>query len=173
MGARENTLVIYMVGDNGASAEGGLEGSTNALRAFNGIPDDLVSNLAAIDGLGGPMYANHFPAGWAWAMNTPFQWTKQVASHFGGTRNPLVVSWPGRVQAGATRDQFHHVIDLMPTILEAANLRLPIAIEGIQQRPLDGVSMAYTFAAEGARAEGRRRTQAWEMFINRGIYHDG
>jgi arylsulfatase len=173
LGARDNTLVIYVVGDNGASAEGGLEGSTNALRAFNGVPDDLATNLAAIDGLGGPMYANHFPAGWAWAMNTPFQWTKQVASHFGGVRNPMVISWPGRVERGGLRGQFHHVVDLMPTILEAANLRLPIAIDGIQQRPLDGISMAYTFGAEGAQAEGRRRTQAFEMFINRGIYHDG
>jgi arylsulfatase len=172
MGARENTLVIYMVGDNGASAEGGLEGSTNALRAFNGIPDDLVSNLAAIDGLGGPMYANHFPAGWAWAMNTPFQWTKQVASHFGGTRNPLVISWPKKIKPDNTpRSQFYHVNDIAPTLYEVLGIKVPKRVNGYEQDPIDGVSMLTSF--HDSKAPDNKHVQYFDNNGSDGIYKDG
>jgi arylsulfatase A-like enzyme len=117
----DNTLIIYIMGDNGASAEGGLDGDTNEIAAFNGVAEDWQGNLKHIDELGGPKYYNHFPAAWAWAMDAPLQWTKQVASHFGGTRNPVIISWPAKIaDKGGVRTQFHHVMDVMPTVLEAA-----------------------------------------------------
>lgn len=168
----DNTLIFYEVGDNGASAEGGLVGLLNENSFFNGIPESLDDNLAHIDEIGGPKHFNHFPAGWAWAMNTPFQWTKQIASHLGGVRNPLAVSWPARIKdRGGVRDQFHHVIDIAPTIYEAVGVPFPDTINGVAQKPLDGTSMVYTF--DDAGAKDRRRTQYFEMFINRGLYHDG
>jgi arylsulfatase len=168
----DNTLVLYLVGDNGASAEGGLVGLLNENSFFNGVPEALAENLKHIDEIGGPKHFNHFPAGWAWAMSTPFPWTKQVASHLGGVRNPLAVSWPARIKdRGGVRSQFHHVIDIAPTIYEAVGVPFPDVLHGVAQRPLDGVSMAYTFDA--AAAPGRRRTQYFEMLLNRGIYHDG
>jgi len=168
----DNTLIFYEVGDNGSSAEGGLVGLLNENSFFNGVPESLADNLKHIDEIGGPKHFNHFPAGWAWAMNTPFQWTKQIASHLGGVRNPLAVSWPARIKdKGAVRSQFHHVIDIAPTIYEAVGIPFPDVLNGVAQKPLDGVSMLYSFG--DGKAAGRRRSQYFEMFINRGIYHDG
>jgi arylsulfatase A-like enzyme len=172
MGELDNTLFIYVVGDNGSSAEGGPDGSYNEILALNGIISDVPSQLTHIDDWGGPTTFPHFSIGWAHAGNTPFQWTKQVASHFGGTRNGMVMSWPARIKAhGEVRSQFHHVIDLAPTVLEAAGLPEPKEVNGAKQRPMDGISMVYTFA--DARAVDRRTTQYFEMFGNRAIYHEG
>jgi len=168
----DNTLVIYIIGDNGSSAEGGLDGETNENAAFNGVLETWQSNLKYIDELGGPKHYNHFPAGWAWAMDTPLQWTKQVASHFGGTRNPLIISWPAKItDKGGVRPQFHHVMDIMPTILEAAGIQAPDVLNGIPQRPIEGVSMVYTF--NDAKAPDRRKMQIFELVSNRGMYQDG
>ncbi len=173
MGELDSTVVFYIVGDNGSSAEGGPDGSYNELLALNGIVSDVSSQLGHIDEWGGPNTFPHFSIGWAHAGNTPFQWTKQVASHFGGTRNPMVVSWPARIKNvhGEVRSQFHHVIDVAPTVLEAAGLPEPVMVNGTKQRPMDGVSMLYTFA--DPKAKDRRTTQYFEMFGNRAIYHDG
>ncbi len=128
--------------------------------------------LDALDTLGGPEHYNHFPAAWAWAMDTPFQWTKQIASHFGGTRNGLAISWPKRIKArGEIRTQFHHVIDIAPTILEVVGVEMPAEFNGVAQKPIEGVSMVYTF--DDADAPDRRTTQYFEMLGNQGIYHDG
>ena len=168
----DNTLFIYIVGDNGSSAEGGLEGSLNENLFFNGFPEKWQDNLKAIDELGGPKHFNHFPAAWAHAMDTPFQWTKQVASHFGGTRNPMIISWPARIKdKGGLRSQFIHVIDIVPTIYEVIGITPPTDLNGVQQKPIEGISFAYTF--DDAKAKSRRTTQYFEMFVNRGIYHDG
>jgi arylsulfatase len=168
----DNTLILYQVGDNGASAEGGLVGLLNENSFFNNVPESLEDNLQHIDEIGGPKHFNHFPAGWAWAMNTPFQWTKQIASHLGGVRNPLAISWPARIKdRGGVRPQFHHVIDIAPTIYEAAGIPFPEILNGVAQKPLEGVSMAYSF--DKADSPGRRRTQYFEMFVNRAVYHDG
>jgi arylsulfatase len=168
----DNTLIIYVVGDNGASAEGGLVGLLNENSFFNNVPELLEDNLARIDEIGGPKHFNHFPAGWAWAMSTPFQWTKQIASHLGGVRNPLVVSWPARIRdKGGVRSQFGHVIDITPTIYEAVGITAPTGLNGTPQKPIEGVSMVYTF--DSAQAAGRHRTQYFEMFVNRGIFADG
>ncbi|HEY2799364.1 MAG TPA: arylsulfatase [Chthoniobacterales bacterium] len=167
-----NTLIIYILGDNGASAEGGLDGATNELAAFNGVFEPIESELKVIDELGGPKYYNHFPAGWAWAMDTPFQWTKQIASHFGGTRNPMVISWPARIkQNGGVRTQFHHITDIMPTILEVAGIHAPDTLNGMAQKPIEGVSMAYTF--NDAKAPDRRKSEIFELVSNRGMYQNG
>ena len=172
LGELDNTLIIYMAGDNGSSAEGGLNGLLNEMTFFNGIPEPLDRKLDALDTLGGPMHYNHFPAAWAWAMDTPFQWTKQIASHFGGTRNGLAISWPKGIEArGEIRDQFHHVIDIAPTILELVGVDFPSQVNGVAQKPIEGVSMAYTF--DDADAPDRRTTQYFEMLGNQGIYHDG
>ncbi len=173
MGELDNTLVFYIVGDNGASAEGGPDGSYNEILALNGIVSDVSSQLAHIDEWGGPTTFPHYSIGWAHAGNTPFQWTKQVASHFGGTRNAMVVHWPARIKDahGEVRSQFHHVIDVAPTVLEAAGLPEPTMVNGTKQYPMDGVSMVYTFADPAA--PDRRKTQYFEMFGNRAIYHEG
>ncbi len=172
MGAMENTLFVYIVGDNGSSAEGGPDGTFNEMLALNGIVSDIASQLAWIDQWGSPQTFPHFAVGWAHAGNTPFQWTKQVASHFGGTRNPMVVHWPARIKSkGEVRSQFHHVIDVAPTALEAAGLPEPTSVNGTPQRQMDGVSMIYSF--DDAQAPDRRTTQYFEMFGNRAIYHDG
>ncbi|HEY1304071.1 MAG TPA: arylsulfatase [Vicinamibacterales bacterium] len=168
----DNTLIIYIAGDNGASAEGGLEGSLNENLFFNGFSEKWQDNLKALDELGGPKHFNHFPSAWAHAMNTPFQWTKQVASHFGGTRNPLIVSWPGRIKdKGGLRDQFVHTIDLVPTIYELCGMTAPVDLNGVKQKPIEGISFAFAF--DDARAKSRRRTQYFELGCNRGLYHDG
>ena len=171
-GELDNTLVMYIVGDNGASAEGGLEGTFSEIASLLGVQLGLQSSIERIDEIGGPSSEPHVPVGWAWAMNAPFQWTKQVASHFGGTRNPMVVHWPNGIKAkGELRDQFHHVIDIVPTILEAAGIPEPIEVNGIAQKPIEGVSMIYSF--DDSKAEDRRKTQYFEMATNRAIYHDG
>lgn len=168
----DNTMIIYQIGDNGSSAEGGLVGLLNENTFFNGVPETLEENLKHIDEIGGPKHYNHFPAGWAWAMNTPFQWTKQIASHLGGVRNPVVISWPKRMtDKGGVREQFHHVIDIVPTIYEAAGITPPRILNGVEQKPIEGVSMVYTF--NDATAKERHRQQYFEMFINRGLYSDG
>ena len=171
-GELDNTLVIYIQGDNGASSEGGLNGLLNEMTFFNAIPEDFKEVMRRMDELGGPNTFNHYPVGWAHAMNTPFQWAKQVSSHFGGTRNGLVVSWPDRIKdKGGVRSQFHHVIDIMPTILEAAGVPAPTSINGVVQKPVEGVSMVYSF--DDAKAPSKRTTQYFEMLGNRAIYHDG
>ncbi len=137
-----------------------------------GIQLGLESTINRLDEIGGPSSEPHVPVGWAWAMDSPFQWTKQVASHFGGTRNPMVIHWPKGIKAkGERRTQFHHVIDVVPTILEACHISEPKEVNGIAQKPIEGVSMLYSF--ENANAEGRRKTQYFEMFCNRAIYHEG
>jgi arylsulfatase len=171
-GELDNTLVMYVIGDNGASAEGGLEGTFSELASLLGVQLGLESTIKRIDEIGGPTSEPHVPVGWAWAMNAPFQWTKQVASHFGGTRNPMVVHWPKGIKAkGETRTQFHHVIDVVPTILEAVKIPEPKVVNGIPQKPVEGVSMLYSF--DDANAKGRRTTQYFELATNRAIYHDG
>jgi arylsulfatase len=172
-GQLDNTLVIFMMGDNGASAEGSLQGTTNEVAtAGNGVKEDLPFLLSMIDELGGPLTYNHYPVGWAHAMDTPMQWTKQIASHFGGTRNGMVISWPARIKdKGGLRSQFCHVIDIVPTIYEAATITPPSILGGVEQKPLDGRSLVYTFG--NATAPTSHNTQYFEMLGNRAIYKDG
>ena len=174
-GKLDNTLIIYIVGDNGTSAEGTLEGTYNTLTAYNGIlhlPEPL--QLLHYEDWGSDKTYPHMAVQWAWAFDSPFKWTKQVASHFGGTRQGMVVSWPGHINdVGAMRSQFHHVIDVVPTILEAAGIKPPETVNGIKQAPIDGVSMMYTFDKANANAPSKRETQYFEMLGNRAIYHDG
>jgi arylsulfatase A-like enzyme len=168
----DNTIIIYIAGDNGSSAEGGIEGSLCENMFFNGFPEKWEDNIKAIDELGGPKHFNHFPSAWAHAMNTPFQWTKQVASHFGGTRNPMIISWPDRIKdAGGLRSQFIHTIDIVPTLYDICGVTAPSELNGIQQKPIEGVSFAQTF--ESAEAPSHRKTQYFELGVNRGLYHDG
>jgi arylsulfatase len=170
----DNTLIYYIIGDNGASAEGSINGCYNEMSYFNGLqsletPEYLGERL---DRLGGPDSYNHYAVGWAHAMNTPLQWTKQVASHFGGTRNGTIVHWPKGIKAkGELRTQFSHAIDVAPTILEAAGIPEPVSVEGIQQDPIEGTSMLYAF--NDAKAEDRHETQYFEVMGNRAIYHKG
>jgi arylsulfatase len=172
IGELDNTLFFYIVGDNGASAEGGPEGTYNEMMALNGIIGTADQMMDHVDAWGDPTTFPHFAIGWAWAGNTPFQWTKQVASHFGGTRNGMVFHWPKGIKTkGEIRSQFHHVIDVAPTALDAAKLPQPKIVNGIKQRPMDGVSMLYT--VDNVKAADRRTTQYFEMFGNRAIYHDG
>jgi arylsulfatase len=172
LGELDNTLFFYIVGDNGASAEGGPEGAYNEMMALNGIPATFDQMIGHIEDWGGPSTFPHYAIGWAWATNAPFQWTKQIASHFGGTRNGMALQWPARVKAkGEIRSQFHHVIDVAPTALEAAGLPEPRMVNGVEQRMMDGVSMLYT--VDDAKAPDRRKTQYFEMFGNRAIYHEG
>jgi len=172
MGETENTLVIYIMGDNGASAEGSAQGLSNEMTFFNNIPEPFEQLYSKMDLLGGPKTFNHYPIGWAHAMDTPFQWTKQVASHFGGTRNGLAISWPAKIQArGELRDQFHHVIDVMPTVLEAAGIPKPMAVYGVEQAPVEGVSMLAELI--DGDLPSQRTTQYFEMLANRAIYNDG
>ncbi|MCJ7706373.1 MAG: arylsulfatase, partial [Anaerolineales bacterium] len=170
----EDTLIYYIIGDNGASAEGGINGCFNEMSYFNGLqafetPEYLTERL---EKLGGPESYNHYAVGWAHAMDTPYQWTKQVASHWGGTRNATIVSWPKGIKAkGEIRSQFSHVIDVAPTVLETAGIPQPVSVDGIQQDPIEGTSMLYAFN-DGKAAE-QHETQYFEMFGNRGIYHKG
>jgi arylsulfatase len=172
MGQLENTLVFYILGDNGASAEGGMNGLFNEMTYFNGVHETVQDIVKHYDELGGPSTYNHYAAGWAVAGDTPFTWTKQVASNYGGTRNGMVVHWPKSIKAkGELRFQWHHVIDIAPTILEATGLPEPKVVNGIPQTPIEGVSMLYTF--NDAQARDRHLTQYFEIFGNRAIYHDG
>ena len=172
-GEFDNTLFLYVVGDNGGSPEGSVSGTVNYVGTYQGMPETDAVRLAQFEKLGGPGTNTHYPAGWAWALNTPFQWTKTVASHLGGTRNGLVVSWPGRIgaAAGGLRSQFGHVNDITPTILEAVGIAAPGEIDGVKQKPMDGVSMIYSFG--DAKAAERHTTQYFEIFGNRAIYHNG
>nr|WP_231871561.1 arylsulfatase [Planctomyces sp. SH-PL62] len=172
LGQLDNTLVFYIVGDNGASAEGTMNGLFNEMTYFNGVPESVPEILEHLDDLGGPNSYGHYAAGWAVAGDAPFAWTKQVAGSYGGTRNGMVVHWPlGIAARGELRSQWHHVIDIAPTVLEAAGLPEPKVVNSTPQTPIQGVSMAYTFA--DARAKDRHKTQYFEIFGNRGIYHDG
>ena len=174
LGELDNTLVIYIVGDNGCSAEGTLTGIINELMSLNGIQPKIETMLERVDEIGKPGTSPHFAVGWAWAGDTPFQWTKQVASHFGGTRNPVVMSWPKVIKdTDKVRSQFHHAIDIAPTILDVVGIKEPASLAGVPQKPIEGVSMAYTFDPANATAESTRKTQYFEMFCNRGIYSDG
>jgi len=172
-GEMDNTLIVYIQGDNGASGEGTLQGLANEVGvAANGVEETLPYLLSIMDELGGPLTYNHYPVGWAHAMDTPFQWTKQVASHFGGTRNGLVISWPNRIkQVGGLRSQFSSVIDVVPTILEAAAVKEPTMINGVKQTPIEGFSMVYSF--DDAQAPTHHKSQYFELMGNRGIYQDG
>ena len=178
MGELDDTLVIYIWGDNGASLEGTTTGSFNELTFLNGVVLDpahqleLIDRYGGVDALGGPHTAPHVAAAWAWAGNTPFQWGKQMASHLGGTRNPMVVAWPERIAASAeVRPQFTHVIDLAPTILEAAGIPEPKVVDGIEQEPMDGTSFVYSW--DDAGAEERHTVQYFEVIGSRAIYEDG
>ncbi len=174
LGIFDDTLIYYIIGDNGASSEGGVNGCFNEMSYFNQLqsletPEYLMARL---DKLGGPESYNHYSSAWAHAMDTPYQWTKQVASHWGGTRNGTIVSWPKGIRPkGEVRSQFAHVIDVAPTILEAAGIPEPVSVDGIQQDPIEGMSMLYSF--NEAKAPERHETQYFEMFGNRGIYHKG
>jgi arylsulfatase len=172
-GQKDNTLIIFMMGDNGASAEGSLQGTTNEVAVnANSVKEDIPFLLSMIDELGGPRTYNHYPVGWAHAMDTPMQWTKQVASHFGGTRNGMVISWPARIKdKGGLRSQFCHAIDVTPTIYEAAAITPPTELYGVKQKPIEGTSLVYTF--DNATAPTRHGTQYFEMMGNRAIYKDG
>jgi arylsulfatase len=172
MGQLDNTLVFYILGDNGASAEGGMNGMFNEMTYFNGVHESVQDVLKHYDELGGPKTYGHYAAGWAVAGDTPFTWTKQVASSYGGTRNGMVVHWPKGVKAkGEVRSQWHHVIDVAPTILEAAGLPEPKVVNGVPQTPIEGVSMRYSF--NDAQATDRHLTQYFEIFGNRAVYHEG
>jgi arylsulfatase A-like enzyme len=174
LGALGDTIVYYIIGDNGASAEGTLNGAFNEMANFNGMaaletPEFMLSK---VDEFGSPSSYNHYAVGWAWAMDTPFQWTKQVASHWGGTRNGTIVHWPNGIEEkGGLRSQFSHVIDIAPTILEAAGIPEPTMVNGVQQSPMEGSSMLFTF--KDPSAPERHDLQYFEMFGNRGIYHKG
>ncbi|MFM8252006.1 MAG: arylsulfatase [Planctomycetota bacterium] len=172
MGQLDNTLLLYIVGDNGSSAEGGMLGMFNEGTYFNGVDESTEFMLGKLDQWGGPECFNHFAAGWAVAGNTPFTWTKQVASNFGGTRNGMVVHWPAKIKAqGEVRSQFHHVVDVAPTVFEAAGIPAPQEVNGVKQQPIEGVSMAYSF--DQPQAPDHRRTQYFEIGGNRAIYHEG
>src|SRR5688572_4440644 len=160
-----------VISDNGASAEGGPTGSVNENRFFNNVPDDLKQNLAALDDLGGPKYFNYYPWGWTHAGNTPFKrWKRET--YRGGVSDPFIVSWPKGIKArGQVRTQYAHAIDMVPTVLEALGIEPPTVIKGVTQSPIQGVSLASSF--EDAKAESRHKTQYFEMFAHRSIYHDG
>ncbi|MFY0408272.1 sulfatase-like hydrolase/transferase [Solicola sp. PLA-1-18] len=171
-GILDDTLVVYMLGDNGASGEGGPEGTVREHLVGHGIADDTAAMAEVVDEIGGPTTYPIYPVGWALAMNTPYPWTKQVASHLGGTRDGMIVHWPGGIDSrGEIRHQWHHVIDVLPTILDAAGLPHPTTVGGVGQQVIEGTSLRYTF--DDPEAADRRGTQYFEMVGNRGIYHEG
>ena len=175
MGKLDNTLIIYISGDNGASAEGTLIGTPNEVALFNGVNAPVEMQLKAFyDAWGSDKTYPHMSVGWSWAFDAPFKWTKQIASHFGGTRQGVCMAWPNRIKdAGGIRNQFHHVVDIVPTLLEATGIPAPTKVDGIAQRPIEGVSMAYSWDKENANAPSRHRTQYFEMMGVRAMYHDG
>ncbi len=174
LGELDNTLIIYISGDNGSSAEGMLNGTPNEFTTFNGVAVPVKDQFLWYEFWGSERTYPHFAAGWAWAMDTPFKWVKQVASHFGGTAQGVCMSWPGHItDIGGIRNQFHHIIDIVPTILEATGISAPDTINGIKQRAIDGVSMVYTWDKANADAPTKHTTQYFEMLGNRAIYHDG
>lgn len=174
LGELDNTLIIYIIGDNGSSGEGSLVGTPNEVMSLNGRQPSMEEAIGFMDKWGMPGTSPHYAVGWAWAGDTPFQWTKQVASHFGGTRNPMIVSWPKVIKdTGKQRPQFHHCIDIAPTLLEVAGITQPTVVNGYVQRPIEGVSLAYTFSS-GTESEPSHRTeQYFEMLGNRAMYADG
>ncbi|HTK97988.1 MAG TPA: arylsulfatase [Pseudomonadales bacterium] len=175
LGKLDNTLIIYIDGDNGTSPEGTLLGTPNQYTSYNGVLDfPVAEQLKFYDAWGSMATYPHMAVAWSWAFDTPFQYTKQIASHFGGTRQGLAISWPAGIKdVGGVRTQFHHVIDIVPTILEATGVKAPELVNGIKQEPIEGVSMAYTFDKANAKAPSTRKTQYFEMVANRGIYHEG
>ncbi|CAN7346993.1 arylsulfatase [Phyllobacterium sp. LjRoot231] len=173
-GKLDNTLVIYIEGDNGTSAEGSTIGTAFDLAAIQGINMPVADQLKYYDAWGSDMTTPHMSVAWSWAFDTPFKWTKQIASHFGGTRQGMAMSWPGHItDKGGIRSQFHHVIDIVPTILEATGIKAPQTVNGIAQKPIEGVSMAYTWSKGAKDLPSVRTTQYFEMFGDRAIYHDG
>jgi arylsulfatase A-like enzyme len=175
MGELDNTLIIYIDGDNGTSPEGTLSGTPNQWTSYNGILDfPIADQMKFYDAWGSAATYPHMAVAWSWAFDTPFKWTKQIASHFGGTRQGLAISWPGHIDdPGGIRPQFHHIIDIVPTILEATGIQAPEYVDGIKQKPIEGVSMLYTFKKANANAPTTHHTQYFEMISNRGIYQDG
>ena len=173
-GKLDNTLIIYISGDNGNSAEGSTLGTPTDLAAAEGVNIPVAEQLKFYDVWGSAQTTPHMAVGWTWAFDTPFKWTKQVASHFGGTRQGMAISWPGHIKdVGGLRTQFHHIIDIVPTILEVTGIQAPVMVNGIAQKPIEGVSMAYTFDEANANVPSTRSTQYFEMAGNRAIYHDG
>ncbi len=173
-GKLDNTLIIYICGDNGTSAEGSLVGTPFDMAALEAITIPVADQLKYYDAWGSDKTQPHMAVAWAWAFDTPFKWTKQVASHFGGTRQGLAISWPGHItDVGGIRTQFHHLIDIAPTLLQAAGIQAPVMVNGIAQKPIEGVSMLYTLDKANANAPSTRPTQYFEMMGNRAIYHDG
>ncbi|TAV14822.1 arylsulfatase [Rhizobium ruizarguesonis] len=174
VGKLDNTLIIYIEGDNGTSAEGSTLGTPSELITIEGLTIPVAEQMKFYDAWGSDQTYPHMSVAWSWAFDTPFKWTKQVASHFGGTRQGMAMSWPARIKdAGGVRNQFHHVIDIVPTILAAAGIPAPMMVNGVAQKPIEGVSMAYTWDKANAEAPSARQTQYFEMFGNRGIYHGG
>ena len=175
MGKLDNTLIIYLEGDNGTSAEGTMIGTPNEIAMFNGANPNVEEQLKYFyDVWGTDKTYNHMAVPWAWAFDTPFSWTKQIASHFGGVRQGMSISWPKVIKdQGGIRNQFHHMIDIVPTILEAAGIRPPEVVDGIKQSPIEGVSMIYTFDKKNANAPSTHKTQYFEMMADRAIYNDG
>ena len=170
----DNTLIIAIIGDNGASAEGTQYGIFNEMISLNYVipPNMMQIQQEHRTDLGTARAYNHYPIGWCWAMCSPFQWTKQVASHYGGTRNPLIISWPKRIKDfNGIRNQWHHTIDIVPTILDCLGIPQPNVVNGVTQKPIEGASMAYSF--DSASAASTRKTQYFELYCNRAIYHDG
>ena len=174
LGKFDNTLIIFVSGDNGTSAEGTILGTPFDMAALEAIEMPVAEQLKYYDVWGSDKTEPHMAVPWAWAFDTPFKWTKQIASHFGGTRQGMAICWPGHINdVGGIRTQFHHLIDIVPTILEATGIVAPAMVNGIAQRPIEGVSMTYTFDKKNANAPSTRPTQYFEMFGNRAIYHDG
>src|SRR5215468_5910325 len=174
LGKLDNTLIIYIEGDNGTSAEGSTLGTPSEVITIQGIMIPVEDQLKFYDVWGSDKTYPHMSVAWSWAFDTPFKWTKQIASHFGGTRQGMCIAWPNRIKdAGGIRTQFHHMIDIVPTILDATGIHAPEVVDGIKQKPIEGVSMTYTFDKANANAPSKRNTQYFEMFCNRGIYHDG
>src|SRR5215813_5937212 len=175
MGKLDNTLIIYISGDNGTSPEGTTEGTFNQYTAYNSVLNiPIAAQMRAYDAWGSEMTYPHMAVAWSWAFDTPFKWTKQVASHFGGTRQGMAIAWPARVKdRGGIRTQFHHMIDIVPTLLEATGISAPVMVNGVAQKPIEGVSMAYTFDKANVDSPSTRTSQYFEMWGNRAIYHDG
>ena len=174
MGKLDNTLIIYISGDNGASAEGSPNGTPSEVLQFNGVELPVAEQMKFYDAWGTDLTYNHMAVPWAWAFDTPYKWTKQVPSFFGGTRQGMAISWPGHItDKGGIRNQFHHVIDIVPTILEVTGIPAPVMVDGIAQKPIEGVSMAYTFDKAKANAPSPHHTQYFEMLGVQGLYNDG
>ena len=174
IGKLDNTLIIYISGDNGSSAEGSLVGTPNEIIPFNGIQLTAEQEMPFYDAWGSAMTYPHYAVGWAWAFDTPYKWTKQIPSFFGGTKQGMAISWPAKIKdKGGIRWQFHHVIDIVPTLLEVTGIPAPVMVDGIAQKPIEGVSMAYTFDKANANVPSRHRTQYFEMLSVQGLYNDG